>query len=881
MHIMSRFTLTHLKRNKRHAFFSCFAILIATVFISALIFCAHSYKESSIALWIESAGEWHGAFAVDISAKQVAYVKENPEVEKTFIKTNFYALRPNETEGRPYFAHIDLDKNYRNDMGWEDMAILGRLPEKEGEIAISEDFFKDNPQYKIGSEMTVDEGQRVAQGESIDVRDGLIDDELFEVVEAGKTYTIVGILDAYYEYSEIPSYISIGYSDEIREDRTYIVNMQFKNVKDTYKLTPQIAQNIGLTADVEGRYPVRYYYDLLESYGVFEEGVTDQFRSMMMVYGVAILFIMSFFVTIIYHTFAVSANARVKYLGLLKSIGATPKQIRHSVLFEGILLGSISIPIGLLGGYGIASLVFNYLNATYKTLEMNAHVDVYISIGTVVMIVVMTLAIILISAYFPARKVAKLSPIVAIKQGDYKVEKLKDTVFSKWIGKVLGYEGTLALKSNRAHRKGFRTAYIFLTISFVILMGGIIYLNVWNLSVSYEPRPINYEMKLYLSDVGQDEFERLDREVRAINEVEKVQRNKGTLYGQTQVSLEDLSPELQAREKTYLEQEAEWVDGKYDFTTEFLAIDDASFNEYCERIGADAAEFYEGEEVKAILYNLATYNNRAIREEQETIPLFDWEKGKVLTVTEDLDSIDKATVPYTFDVEVGYVTDQIIDHGRYYDYYRVILIIPESMSQRLVTNFTKRNQERYNRDISYLEVAEEDIPVVKAQIEEIYDRHKDKANFRMWDIITSREGQQKSTQLIMMIAGIGVGFITLIGIVNIYSTLSNQMNIRRKEFAMLKSVGISPAGIKKILLLESAFYSIKPIIYSIPILIGVGILMLTTARFSWMNIWSILPYGFFIIGSIILSSIIFSLSYFLSRKVIKETIIDVIKDEMQ
>ncbi|MDA3733520.1 ABC transporter permease [Niameybacter massiliensis] len=238
-------------------------------------------------------------------------------------------------------------------------------------------------------------------------------------------------------------------------------------------------------------------------------------------------------------------------------------------------------------------------------------------------------------------------------------------------------------------------------------------------------------------------------------------------------------------------------------------------------------------------------------------------------------------MPYTFDVEVGYVTDQIIDHGRYYDYYRVILIIPESMSQRLVTNFTKRNQERYNRDISYLEVAEEDIPVVKAQIEEIYDRHKDKANFRMWDIITSREGQQKSTQLIMMIAGIGVGFITLIGIVNIYSTLSNQMNIRRKEFAMLKSVGISPAGIKKILLLESAFYSIKPIIYSIPILIGVGILMLTTARFSWMNIWSILPYGFFIIGSIILSSIIFSLSYFLSRKVIKETIIDVIKDEMQ
>lgn len=878
---MSRFTLTHVKRNKRHAFFTCFAIFIATLFISALMFFAYSYNQSIITLLIEGGGDWHSAVAVDISAKQASYIKENPEVEKTFIKTNFYALKPQNVEGRPYFAHIDLDKHYRNDMGWADLAISGRLPNAENEIVVSEDFFIDNPEYQLGSQLVVDEGNRIVESEIVDVRDRLREGEVFEAIREDKIYTIVGVLDASYEFSDIPAYMSMGYCDELREDKTYIVNMQFKNVKKTYQLMPKIAANIGLTTDAEGRYPVRYNSDLLEKYGVFQQSVSDQFISMMTVYIVAGLIILSFFITIIYHTFAVSAKSRVKYLGLLKSIGATPKQIRHSILFEGLLLSGIGIPFGLLGGYGVAKVIFNYLNETYKALEMNVHVDVYVSLVYLVIIILMTLSVVLISAYFPARKVAKLSPIVAIKQGDYKVERLKETAFTRWIGKVLGYEGTLALKSNRAHRKGFRTAYISLTLSFVILMGGIIYLNIFERAMTYNPRPLEYQMKLYLSEVEQEEFERLDREVREISQVEKVQRNKGTLYGYTEVSPEELSDTLREKGVKYLEQETSLEEGTYDFVTEILAIDDESFKTYCEKIGANVADFYESEGVKAVLYNRTTYNDRAIHEEQESVPLFNWKTGETIRVTEDLGREDKMKDPYTFDVELGYVTEQMIDHGRGYDYYRTILIIPESISEKLIVNFSESNQQRYNRDVSYLEMVEENILEVKAQVEEIYDRHKDKDNFRMWDKITAKEGQQKTTELIFSIAGVSILFISLMGIVNIYSTLSNQMNMRRREFAILKSVGISPKGIEKILFLESLFYSIKPIIYSVPLLVGFGLFMLNVLRFSWINIFGVFPYRFFLIGGGVLSGLIFALSYLLSRSIMKETIIDVIKDEIQ
>ncbi|MGL4344140.1 MAG: ABC transporter permease [Cellulosilyticaceae bacterium] len=834
-------------------------------------------------MYIESSGDWHGAFAVDITPRQVAYVKENPHVERTYIKTDFYALRPQETQGRPYFSHIDLNYDYRNGMGWEEMATVGMLPEKSGEIAISEDFFKDNPNYTVGSQLVVAEGKRLLEGAEIDVRDPLKEGETFEPISGERVYEIVGILDASHEFSDRPSYISIGYSDEILENRTYIMNMKFKNPRKTYELMPQMAANIGLMSDRQGNYPVRYYTGLLETYGVFEHGVTDQFLSMMTIYVVAGIAIGCFFIFIIYHTFAVSAKSRIKYLGLLKSIGASPKQIRHSVLFEGVLLSAIGIPFGLVGGYGVIQIIFGYLNKTYETLEMEGRVGVYVSPLVVLGIVLATLAVVLVSAYFPARKVARLSPIVAIKQSDYKVERFKETLFGTWIARVLGYEGTLALKSHSAHRKGFRAAYISLTLSFVILMGGVLYFNIWNLSMNYGEDFANYEMKLYLNDVSQEEFERLDREVRAIEQVQKVQRQKGNLYGLVAVRPDELSEVLRIKGTQYLEEEVPLEEGKYDFALEILAIDDASFEAYCKRIGANPEVFKDTEGVKGILYNQVTYNDRALREELESVPLFDWQVGHRLTVREDLgrQEQEEGMSPYVFDAEIGYVTDQIIDHGRYYDYYRIILIIPESMSYKLISNFSEINQQRYNRDTSYLDMAEEDIPIVKEQIESIYQKHKNKANFRIWDKISSIEGQRKSYELVILMVGIGVGFMTLIGVVNIYSTLSNQMHMRRKEFAMLKSTGLSPKGLKKMLVLECLFYSLKPILYSVPLLVAFGVFMLSMARLSWVNIVKVFPYGVFIRGSIIMAGIIFSITYLLSRKIQKESIIDVIKDEIQ
>ncbi|WP_242874915.1 MULTISPECIES: FtsX-like permease family protein [Clostridium] len=59
---------------------------------------------------------------------------------------------------------------------------------------------------------------------------------------------------------------------------------------------------------------------------------------------------MGTFILIIYNAFLLSANIRIKELSILKSLGATPKQIKYSVIYKGFLLWIIQLPIGLIVG---------------------------------------------------------------------------------------------------------------------------------------------------------------------------------------------------------------------------------------------------------------------------------------------------------------------------------------------------------------------------------------------------------------------------------------------------------------------------------------------------------------------------------------------------
>lgn len=103
--------------------------------------------------------------------------------------------------------------------------------------------------------------------------------------------------------------------------------------------------------------------------------------------------------------------------GILSSIGATPKQLRNSVLFEGLCIGIVGIPIGIVIGIGSIRVVLymvatNFRNILYEEVPLTLSINV----PTLVMAAVVSMMTILISAYMPARKAANTPVMESIRQ---------------------------------------------------------------------------------------------------------------------------------------------------------------------------------------------------------------------------------------------------------------------------------------------------------------------------------------------------------------------------------------------------------------------------------------------------------------------------------
>ncbi|MGL4737177.1 MAG: FtsX-like permease family protein, partial [Cellulosilyticaceae bacterium] len=755
------------------------------------------------------------------------------------------------------------------------------------ELVISEAFLEANPQYQLGSTLSLTEGSRQVGGQDLDQLALWQEGEVFEQTMQAQTYTIVGVISENYEYSDSPFFLSLGYSDELLPHRDYVVYVKLGQIRDTYQVLPDIAQRIGMTPGSNGKYPILYNRYLLEKFGVFEKGFTMQFVNTLILWGVIAVVVCAFFVVIIYHTFAVSTRSRIKYLGLLKSIGASPKQIQQSVCFEGLLLSVVGIPIGLLGGYGVVTLMIGLLNQSYEKLDlMEMVVRVHCNVWMIVLIVLAALAVVMISAYLPARHVARMSPIVAIKQeGGYAVKKRKYSLFTRQLEKHFGVEGSLAMKSHYAHKKGFRAAFISLTLSFSILVGGMLFYNVYQfLYFEYIPPEqvvrADYEMKLRISEVPTEKAQQLEQELKQIKEVSAFQDTRTSLYGTYMAKEGEFSAQIMERGLSPLQKEHTPRDGKYALTAELITIDDEAFARYCQKIGVDVANFGAVSELpKAILYNRTLYDKKALIARQEYVPLVDWQMPYQAAFVERKGQWDESNEVKPFVVEVVHGTDVPPDYTMSFEYYQIVLVMPESQLPVLLPQLGERNQTLLGREMIYMDIPKDQVAAVKSQVETIYEQFLERDNFYLWDVLTVEEEQKSMILLMVQLATLGVAFISLIGIVNIYSTMSHQVMVRRREFAMLKSAGLSPQGLRKMLFFECILYSTKPILYSIIPLGAFGIWLLYLAKFGPWMLFEVFPYGVFVGAGLCMGAMIFVIAYGLAHGIEKEAIVDVIKDE--
>ena len=518
-------------------------------------------------------------------------------------------------------------------------------------------------------------------------------------------------------------------------------------------------------------------------------------------------------VMLIYNAFGMSLSERVRYLGMLASVGATKSQKRKSVYFEGAILGAIGIPVGILAGIlgiGITlKLVGHKIISTGMIAgvnDSNMQMKTVVPAWAIIGIILVSIFTIFISAFIPARKASKITPIDAIRQRQEIKVKPKKLKAPKYIKKIFGYEGELAYKNLKRNGKKSRLITASIALSIVLFISCNYFCGMFIQASGYE-KNIPYQISTTITYGHKKElYDALDK-MQGVNKY----------YIDTtdmSISLGMSSPFIKNNEikdlANYTSDYSKLFGGEKYVSTVIHYVDDSEFNTLCENNGIDYNAFY-GDSLKCVLLNNLTHK-------QDTTKVFnDSIIGKHIIQNPDYASDDRNPL----DIEVGGLVKfdknslpcNLVAPGV------VGIIMPYSQYINVVNKGVKAN------DISMNVCVETDEHKEVAENLTTLLNENDFGGSYVSDNVDTLETMNT---VIFIIQVFVYGFITLISLItiaNIINTISANIALRRKEFAMLKSVGTTPKGFSKMVSLESVFYALKAVIFGVPISVLISVVL--------------------------------------------------------
>jgi len=875
MKIMNEYTYHQIKKNKRHTISILVAITIASALLCSLCIFLSSFWQAKVTSTIECTGYWHGELWDSISGDKLKYVTENPKVESTMIKGSWVTAQLLDAK-RPYFLMRDADKNFWNDMNFKKTLTEGRLPESEGEIVVAKLFFSDNPSYRVGDVLTLPVGNRMLGDKVLQTQDYKQDNEKFEPTGT-ETYTIVGTIDVS-GVSTYPGYIAMGYLDvsHIQPSDELTVYMRLVNPREIYETLPTIAESAGLSKDEREQYDIKYNTSLLNLYGISEKGhANTQFIIIAAMVVILLILVMGTFILIIYNAFSLSANSRSKELSILKSLGATPRQIKYSVLYEAFVLWIIQSPVGILIGYAFSCFVFSKVNEILSATDNYKNRNVSFSWAVIAFALVISLITVLLSAYIPARKMAKVPAVEGINQNCPKGKKEKGNVP---LQKLLGIEGELAVKQFAANKKSLRTAIISLSLCLILIASYVNIIAIYNLAESKDDEITHYDMTVNLNLLDEPNSEMIQKIISLPGVKDSViHRQVRTTTYVTESQVSNIFSKLGGF--------ASVADYKYNIVKKndtyrivvyLVGLSDESFQAYCKAIGTDFGIYYNDNAIMGILQD-STYHIPANSKDLQRIPMLNLQPDTSMLLYEKV--YDDMDADYNFNLQIGAVTEKSpgqLETSRY----SASLILPMKKYQQIVSNFiTDRSLEANRMSIDLL-VGDENSAEVKEKILQIGGSYLGSEDFTIWSLLEEKKHDaliQKAIAIAVYAVAIMIGAI---GIFNVFSTISNNLQLHKREYAMLRSIGLTPAGLNKILLLEGFSFALSPFIISIPCVLLICWYMLKLTSTTWNEFISVFPSGVILLYTGCIFTAIF-LAYWGSSKTIKQgNIIEAINNEI-
>ena len=846
MNILNKLTIKNLKLNKKRSLGTIIGIILSVALICAVSNMVSSFRETLIQNAINESGYWHIRL-YNVSNDKLKRLKLNKDIDNIYtISEDGYAkLDTIKNEYKPYLKFYGMNKETFNNLEFK--LIKGRFPKNDNEIIISEHLNKNGKaNLKIDDEITVNVGDRVTLEDDYVLNDSNPFDKGNEIIKNPNTkkYRIVGIIkrpDVSFEPTSAPAYTTITTSTN--EDN-FSAFISLKNPRDKNSFVELLgARNYDEVVNMGINNP-RYDYTLNNELLRWEAlKFSDSTFSMLLSIAEVVIFIIIFTsVFCIRNSFAISTTEKMRMYGMLSSVGATKKQIKKSVLTEGFILGLIAIPIGIICGIIAVFVLLKIVNLLLGEYLFNNIDGMVFKVSFIAIIISIILGFVTIyfSAISSAKKASKVSPIDNLRNtNDIKIssKKLKTP---KLIKNVFKTGGVLAYKNLKRSKKKYRTTVVSLTVSIFVFISMFTFINEgFKQSGNYYQ---NYDYNYRITFNNNSSMD----EINEIRNLDSVNASYLVYYAKSSILIDDIS-KINPEEPLECEYDKNDKCIKKYARLNIILLDDSTFKSYVKKVKGN----YDYLKDKGILTDMYRfYDNKNKREYEDRI--YTYKSGDTIDsklLNGDNISINVGMVsnimPYGFE-NVYSNGGYIVLNNKYFnniDYYGCDLMIDSLNTEQLTNDILDIDSE-----LNYYDMDEE----AKAE---------------------------KSIVIVISIFLYGfIGVITLIGVTNIFNTITSNMELRQKEFAMLKSVGMTKKEFNHMINLETLFYSSKSLIYG-SILGIIGSYFVHRAFASRIDTQFVLPYKAILICILFVFIVVYMIMKYSINKINKQNMIETIRKE--
>lgn len=860
MNLYTSLTLRYLKQNKRRTLVTIIGIILATALICGIGNICTSFMDYQMRDQIKTSGSFYATFT-DIDKEKASVITKSSGVSEYGYKKNLGSVIWDKKNSTSLDINV-FDKNTIN--SFQITLKKGSYPKNESELIVTQDLLN-KWNKKIGDKITLNLGE-------------LIYDDMGMISKLKNsqktTFKIVGTLDKAPYNSKL--FAITGFDiNTVNKNEKFDVSICTKNPKDIYNTAISIGKNIGLVQkddpqDESYNYNEQanlYFKDIEYNEGLLRLLGASSYSNinitLLLIVGLVASLVIIATIATIYNSFSIAISERKKQFGILNSIGATKSQIMKLVFLEGFLVSIVGIPIGLLSGTVAIDIVFKVIKTFFKT-SMFGELDLRVVFSPIVLILstLVILLTIFISALIPAINAAKISPLEAIKNSsNLKVGKIKS---SKLVKKIFKTEGELAYKNLRRNKGKFRITLFSLVISIVIFISFNGFVDMF-----IEANQINYgsitnDLTLYENNLlTKEEVQKTIDELKKINGLKDVAIDKGyNLNLNVHVDEKNINKDLRESLK-----QSDYVDmdnSTYNFINSRLYTP-GDFSISNIKLSEGKFDRKTAKAENGVI--LVRYSYQESLAKKGKVVLSNYKVGDTLNCTITSYDSDGKESEKEVKLKILAITDEILTGNNQYPETSFGVVAYDDLIPSLGIKDDESSSNSYY--------------VATNQEKSTRDEVKKVAEENNLSVIDSIDEAQKLEQTMNVMKIFVYGFIVVISLVsvtNIINTISTNINLRKREFAIIKSIGVTPQGFKKMIYMESILYGILSLLYGIPIGICMNVLMNKILE-GVITVQTLIPYKAILICVVAIFIITFIASYIPLKKISKENIIDNIRQE--